>query len=93
MTGFWTNQFSEISVDNFESFVLNRNENKRKVNEILEALFTLVFTSHHDIIWVKISSSILSTENDLYICLCYVVPDESSRQWLLETKNMFLIES
>ena len=37
---------------------------------------------------VKISSSVLSLNNDLYICLCYVVPDESSRQALIET-NIF----
>ena len=48
----------------------------------------LMFTSHDDILWVKISSSTLSMENDLYICLCYVVPDSSSRQALLET-NIF----
>ena len=48
----------------------------------------LIFTSQDDILWVKISSSTLSTENDLYICLCYVVPDSSSRQALLET-NIF----
>ena len=49
---------------------------------------TLVFTSHDDILWVKISSSVLSLNTDLYICLCYVVPDESSRQAMIET-NIF----
>ena len=49
---------------------------------------TLVFTSHDDILWVVISSSVLSLNNDLNICLCYVVPDESSRQAIIET-NIF----
>ena len=89
----------EPSVDNFESYVLNRNENKRNSKRNSGGIIlyirnkyvsndTLVFTSHDDSIWVKISSSILSMENDLYISLCYVVPDDSSRQGLLET-NIF----
>ena len=37
---------------------------------------------------------ILSLNEDLYICLCYITPDESSRQSLIET-NVFdsLLES
>ena len=95
----WTNQFSEITVNNFEAFVLNRQENKRNSKRNSGGIIlyirnkyvsndTLVFTSHDDILWVKISSSVLSLNNDLYICLCYVVPDESSRQALIET-NIF----
>ena len=38
--------------------------------------------------WIKIDKSKLALENDLYICLCYVTPDESSRQSLNET-NIF----
>ena len=49
---------------------------------------TLVYTSEDDIIWVELSRCILSLSEDLYICLCYVTPDESSRQSLIET-NMF----
>ena len=49
---------------------------------------TLVFTLHDDILWVKISPSVLSLNNDLYICLCYVVPDDGSRQAMIET-NIF----
>ena len=45
-------------------------------------------------LWVKIGKSVLSLNEDLYICLCYVTPDESSRQSLIET-NIFdrLLES
>ena len=84
---------------NFESFSLHRQENKQssKRNSGGIVLYirnkyvskdTLVFTSHDDILWVKISSSVLSLNTDLYICLCYVVPDESSRQAMIET-NIF----
>ena len=55
---------------------------------------TLVYTSEDDILWVRIGKSVLSLNEDLYICLCYVKPGESSRQSLNET-NIFdrLLES
>ena len=34
---------------------------------------------------VKISKATLSTENDLYICLCYIIPEDSSRQSMNES--------
>ena len=91
LTECWTNQFSETIVDNFEAYVLNRSENKKNSKRNSGGIIlyirnkyvskdNLIFTSQDDILWVKISSSTLSTENDLYICLCYVVPDSSSRQ-------------
>ena len=57
LTECWTNQFSETSVDNFESYVLNRNENKRNSKRNSGGIIlyirnkyvsndTLVFTSH-----------------------------------------------
>ena len=55
---------------------------------------TFVCKSGDDIIWVKLDKTILSLNSDLYICLCYVTPDDSSRQSLIET-NIFdrLMES
>ena len=49
---------------------------------------TLVFTAEGKMLWVKIGKSVLSLNEDLYICLCYVTPDESSSQSLIET-NIF----
>ena len=49
---------------------------------------TLVYTAENGILWVRIGKSVLSLNEDLYICLCYVTPDESSRQSLTET-NIF----
>ena len=48
----------------------------------------LIFKSQDDILWIKITKSVLNLTNDLYICLCYVIPDESSRQALTEN-NIF----
>ena len=49
---------------------------------------TLISTSADDIIWVKLDKKVLSLNSDLYVCLCYVIPDDSSRQSLVET-NIF----
>ena len=40
---------------------------------------TLVYKSEDDIVWVKLSKSLLALNDDLYICLCYVTPDDSSK--------------
>ena len=93
LTETWTDNSSEVAVSNFEAFILNRVEKKQKSkrnsggvilylrNAFLNAN-ALVYTSNDDILWIKIDKSKLALENDLYICLCYVTPDESSRQSL-----------
>ena len=48
----------------------------------------LIYISQDDILWVKISKSVLCLNNDLYICLCYVILDGSSRYALTKT-NIF----
>ena len=55
---------------------------------------SLIFTSQDDIIWVKIAASKLSIDKDFYVGLCYVLPDDSSRQSLTDN-NIFdrLIDS
>ena len=90
---------SEIAVNSFETFVLHRYEKKRgsKRNSGGIILYVrkeyvtkdmLIFTSKDDILWIKICKSVLGIDTDLYICLCYVIPDESSRQALNES-NVF----
>jgi hypothetical protein len=49
---------------------------------------TLFFKSKDDILWVKLSSEILNISKDIYVGLCYVLPDDSSRQSLVED-NIF----
>ena len=95
----WTDELSEIAVNSFETFVLHRYEKNRgsKRNSGGIILYVrneyvtkdmLIFTSKDDILWVKICKSVLGIDTDLYICLCYVIPDESSRQALNES-NFF----
>lgn len=96
LTETWTNQYSDIEVNNFEAYVLNRKEIKQNSKRNSGGLIlyirntyvsndTLVYTSIDDIIWVKIDKFLLSLSSDLYIALCYVTPDDSSRQSMLET--------
>ena len=105
LTETWTDRFSEISVSNFEPYILNRetvkNNCKRNTGGLIIYIRdkyvskeTLVYKSEDDIIWVKLNKSVISLNEDLYICLCYVTPDDSSRQTLVES-NIFdrLLES
>ena len=95
----WTNDLSNIEVNNFESFVLNRKDRKKKSKRNSGGIIlylrnkfvskdTLVMLDEEDFLWVKISKATLSTENDLYICLCYIIPEDSSRQSMNES-NVF----
>ena len=99
LTETWTDEYSDILVDNFETFVLHRQERKSGskrnsggiilyVRDKFVSKDMLIFKSQDDILWIKITKSVLNLTNDLYICLCYVIPDESSRQALTEN-NIF----
>ena len=95
----WTDENAELSINNFEHFVLNRKlikpgsrRNSGGLVLYLRNTFvsndTLVFTSEDDFLWIKISKTVLFSQKDLYVCLCYVTPDDSSRQSMVET-NIF----
>ena len=99
LTETWTNNYSDIHVENFESYVLHRNENKKGSKRCSGGIIvyvrnkyvskdTLVLTSQNDIIWIKIDKTLCCSERELLIGLCYVIPDESSRQSMTET-NIF----
>lgn len=92
----WTNDFSNLQVNNFEYFVLNRSENKQSSRRSSGGVIvyirnqyvtndTLVFKSSDDILCIKISGCKFGLNNDVYFCLCYVVPENSSRQSMIET--------
>ena len=99
LTETWTDSYSDLSVSNFEYFALHRKDKKKNskrnsggiliyIRDKYVTKDTLVYTSEDDILWIKISKSVLSLQDDLFICLCYVTPDDSSRQSLIET-NVF----
>ena len=96
LTETWANDIYDLAVDKFEHFILNRTENvissKRSSGGLvvyIRSKFvtsdTLVFHSEDDIICVKIKGDILGLQNDLFLCLCYVIPENSSRQAMLNS--------
>ena len=54
---------------------------------------SLIYTNEDDIIWIKIEKSLCSLDNDLFVGLCYVIPDDSSRQSMVETNIFFITET
>ena len=99
ITESWTDKYSDIEVSNFDTFVLHRKEKKKRCKRNSGGIIlyirskyvtrdTLVYTSQDDIIWVKFDNALFAMSTDLYVGLCYVVPDDSSRQSLIDT-NIF----
>ena len=94
MTETWANSYCDVNVPYFEHFVLNRTQIKRNSKRASGGIIvyirnefvskdTLVFTCEDDILCVKICRDKLYLEHDLYLCLCYVVPEQSSRQSMI----------
>lgn len=83
----WANQFSDLTVEHFEHFNLNRSENKASSkrssggiiiyvrNEFVSS-DTVIFHSEDDIICIKINGFKLGLHNDLFVCLCYIIPEK-----------------
>lgn len=91
----WTCEYSELYVEHFECFVLNRTENLKNSKRASGGIIiyvrndfvsndTLLFCSNDDIICIKINGQKLGLNNDLFVCLCYVIPENSTRQSVLE---------
>lgn len=99
LTETWANELCDLQVEGFECFNLNRTENKQSckrssggiavyVRNDFVCKDTLVFTCHDDIICIKLSANKLSLNHDLYFCLCYVIPENSSRQSMIEVHTL-----
>ncbi len=95
LTETWTGDFSDLIVEGFDYFVLNReckNQNaKRNSGGILIYVrneyvtgTSLLCTSEDDILCIRINSQTLGWEKNLVIFLCYVMPENSSRQSVVE---------
>ena len=92
----WTDYSSDLHVDNFSHYVLNRTEKKQGSKRTSGGIIvylrdkyvssdTLVFTSGDDVLCIKISKTKLCTDKDMFFCLTYIVPENSSRQSMLES--------
>ena len=99
LTEVWGDPSQCFDVDGFTHYVLHRQENKisctRNSGGIIiyirnefasdDILFKKVNDTH---IWLKIKHDIFGFENDVYLCLCYIPPSNSSRQGIMES-NIF----
>ena len=96
VTETWADEVSDSSVDGFKLISLNRTERKKsaKRNSGGIALYirnsfykycTLLEKSGDDIIFIKIDKHILKLSNDLYVCLCYIIPSGSSREAFIDS--------
>ena len=87
----WTNDYSDIMVDGFSSFVLNRtvkHPNAKRdsggliiyiSNDLIDKV-TLFKTVSDCLLWLKLDGSLFDSNEDFYIALCYNPPEGSSRE-------------
>ena len=85
-----------FDIDGFTYYELHRTEKKVSCtrnsggiivyvrNELVcdDILFLKCNDSH---LWLKINKTCLGFVNDIYICLCYIPPSNSSRQGIIES--------
>jgi len=96
VTETWSSVYHDLHVDGFECFILHRGENllscKRPsgglavyVRDKFVLNDTLYFQSQDDILCIKLAADKVNLQNDVYICLCYVITENSSRQAFVTT--------
>ena len=92
----WSNESTNMSVEGYNLFSLHRTDKKINskrdsggiacyVKNYLLKYIDLYASDSDDIIWLKCNSDLFNIENDVYLCLCYVVPKNSSREAFIET--------
>jgi len=96
LTETWSNEQTELSVPEFTHFCLHRTlkrpNTKRDsgglccyIHNKFARYVSLYKSDNDDILWLKVSNELMTNDNDLYICLCYVIPEGSSRSELVQT--------
>ena len=97
LTETWADEYSDLSINGFSYFQLNRSEFKRITKRAsggiviyvrdtlpIDISNILIHKENDDILWLRIEGSKLNIDNDLFICLCYNLPSDSSRQNLMD---------
>ena len=95
LTETWSCALTDIAVNGFHDVRLDRlvKHKSAKRNSggiavyIKDWLFkdtTVLKCESDDILWLKINGQVFNMVNDLYLCLCYILPQGSSRQPLIE---------
>lgn len=91
----WGDESQNFDYEGFEHYELHRTENKtcrRNSGGILVYIRDkfvsndiLVMKCNDTHIWFKLKSDFFNFENDLYLCICYFPPSNSSRQGIIDT--------
>ena len=92
----WAGEFEDLSVPGFHLIQLNRTDIKTNtkrnsggialyIKQTLYTYCTLLEKQSDDIIWIKINGHLFNLSNDVYLCLCYIIPASSSREAFVET--------
>jgi len=96
LTETWSGVYHDLHVDGFDCFILHRDENLLSCKRPSGGLAVYVrykfvlndtpyFQSQDDILCIKLAADKVNLQNDVYICLCYVIPENSSRQAFVTT--------
>ena len=94
----WTNQKSNIDLPNYTPFPMHRPKRNIRAkrdsggiimyirNDIM-AGFELFCEDMYDCLWLKMKKEFFHLSRDIMLCLCYVVPQNSSHQGHLECET------
>ena len=100
MTETWLCDEACVQVNGFKSFQLNRTVKKVNtkrnsggliayVRYELVSYNTLFLMDSDDIIWLRLDGKHFDQDDDIFLCLCYNVPEGSSRQGLIDDADIF----
>ena len=99
LTETWTDPNSNLDLQGYTRHSLHRLVKKKKTQRNSGGLaiyirsniadgISVIKTDSDDIIWLKLSKVFFGFDKDIYCCLCYAVPIDSSRQDLI-TEDIF----
>ena len=88
LTETWNSKLSNIHIDGYCSFSCYRPKSNRKAKrhsggiiiyfkECFANKIVLVSMNNNGIIWFKLKKEHFGSENDIYICTCYIPPEDS----------------
>ena len=95
LTETWLGDEACVQVNGYRPFQLNRTVKKHNakresggliayIREELVTDDTLYMMDSDDIIWLRLKGRLFDQPDDIFFCLCYNVPEGSSRQGLLD---------
>ena len=96
LTETWGSDVIDFSVNGFIHYNVNRNEMTKNTTRrsggviiyirekfVKDDTFILNYNDSH--IWIKLEGQFFNLENDLYMCVCYIVPDNSGRNAFIDS--------